>query len=282
MIRLFLLLTFALSLFAGTIRFGYGSDAMNQYNKKDTMIAMEVWVKEFMKGDEDTVVFSFYDSSQKMAEDLEAKKLDMVLTLGLDFVKYFGNADLANGMTAGMRDRESERLVLLVNKESSKEKLLSLKKPTIAVQADEEIAKIYAKNYFLKNTKKEDVQFLNVRKRQEAILKVFFKNADAALVTKKTFLFAKELNPQIGEKLKIIEYSDITATSFGFFRKSLNEKTKEKILSKAINLNTTVRGRQILAVFQTDMVVETSLEDLKPIKKLYDEYNELKNTKTSK
>ena len=276
MIRILLLFLLSISLQANNVYFGYGSDTMSQYNKKDTMIALEVWIKEIMKDEEENVLFSFYDNSQKMAEDLKSGKLDIVITFGLEFVKYFEKTELVNGFTGGMNNRALENLILVVPSSSSAENLLGLKKPLIALQKDEAVSKLYSKYYFLKHTQEEKVKFLNVSKRQEALLKVFFHNADAAVVTEKTFNFAKELNPQIGKNLKIIEHTDIPAGSFGFFRKGVDMELRQRIIEKALIITKSNRGRQIMDVFQTDQVVETSLSDLVPIERLYNDYRSLK------
>ena len=270
------ILLIVLSLNSADIHFGYGSDAMNKYNKKETMIAMEVWIQEIMQGDKDKVYFTFYDDSQKMAKEFEAAKLDMVVTYGLEFVKYFDKSQLISSVTGGSKNPQLDNFVLLVDKESSKEEFLALKNPKIAVPADEEISKIYVKHYFLKNTKKENIDFVNASKHQEAIFKLFFKNVDAALVSQKSFLFAEELNPQIGQNLKVIEYSSITSRGFAFFRKSMDEKVREKIIAKALALNSTNRGRQILDVFQTEEIIESTLDELSPIEQLYSDYKKLK------
>jgi len=275
-ILLFLFLTFSLN--AREIYFGYGSDAMSRYNKKDTMIAMEVWIEEIMKDDEDKVRFLFYDNSQKMAEDLEAGKLDMVLAFGLEIVKYFDKSKLTSGITGGARERKLENMVLITHHETSKEKLLSMKKPKISVPKDEAISKLYTNYYFLKNTGDEKIEFINTSKQQEAIFKVFFKNADAAVVTQKTFEFAKEFNPQIGENLKIIEHSGVPSSIYGFFRKSADENMRQKIFDLALNIKDTARGKQILEIFKTDLILKSTLDELVPIERLYSDYNRLKNT----
>ncbi len=113
---------------------------------------------------------------------------------------------------------------------------------------------------------------------QSQIFKVFFKNADAAVVTQKTFEFAKEFNPQIGENLKIIEHSGVPSSIYGFFRKSADENMRQKIFDLALNIKDTARGKQILEIFKTDLILKSTLDELVPIERLYSDYNRLKNT----
>lgn len=282
MIRICLILIYSLSLYGSHFNIGYGSEAMDQYSKKDTMIAMEIWIKEIMQNSEDTIHFHYFDDSQKMADAIKLKKIDLVITYGLDFVKYFKKSDLDDAFTGGMSDRELEYLMLVTHKSSSKEKFLALRNPRIAVQVSEEISKLYAEYYFLKHKGKKNITFLNVIKRQEGLLKVFFKNADAALVTQKTLNFAKELNPQMGQNIIILEKTNIPAGSFGFFRKGIDLQSRRQLIDMALNVPSTNRGRQVLDIFQTGTVVETHLEELIPIEKFYNEYKILKNKKVNK
>ncbi|MBL4730971.1 MAG: PhnD/SsuA/transferrin family substrate-binding protein [Sulfurimonas sp.] len=276
MIRIFLILMCTLSLYSAHINFGYSSSSVNQFSKKDTLIAIKVWIREILRDDEDTIDFFFYDNSKHMIEDLKLGKLDIVITFGLDFVKYIEKSELVNAFAGGMNNRSLDNFILLVHKNSSKKKLLANKNPRIAVQKNEEISKLYLKHYFLKHKGHENINFVDVRKRKEAILKVFFKNADAALVTKKTFEFAKELNPQIGRSLKVIETTNIPAGNFGFFRQGLDPHVRSELVSRALDIINSNRGRQILDIFQIDRVVETKVEELAPIEKLYNDYKILK------
>ena len=276
MIRIFLILMCTLSLYGAHINFGYGSGSVNQFSKKDTLVAIKVWIRAILRDDEDTIDFFFYDNPKTMLKDLRLGKIDIVITFGLDFIKYSKKSELVNGFAGGMNDRSLDNFILLIHKNSSKKKLLATINPRIAVQRNEEISKLYLKEYFLRHKGHENINFVDVRKRKEAILKVFFKNTDAALVTKKTFEFAKELNPQIGRSLKVIETTNIPAGNFGFFRKGIDPHIRNELVSRALDIINSSRGRQILDIFQIDRVVETKVEELAPMEKLYNDYKTLK------
>ncbi len=277
MIRIIILMLYTLSLYGGHLNFAYGSSSMDEFSKKDTRIAMTVWIQELLRGSENTVLVTFYSDLEKMAKDFEAGKLDLALTFGLEFVKYFDKSKLLSGFTGGMHNQNHQNLILVVHKDNTKENLLVLKKPIVAVQGTSSIFKLYTKYYFLSNKSKNKVNFLDTRKARTALLKVFFKQADAALITQKTFQLAAELNPQIKKNLQIIEQTDIPAGSFCFFRKGVDEEIRKIVLDKALNLSDTEIGKRVLTIFHTERVIKLNVTELAPIEKLYNDYNKIKN-----
>ena len=240
------------------------------------MISMELWINEMVKTSSHTASFKYYDSPIEMAADFNAGKLDYATAQGLDFVKYFKKSNIADGFSGGMDNPDDENLVIIVPHDTNVQSIDEINNPIIAVQKNDNLAKLYAQTQIPQNNQ---ITFLETKKRSAAILKLFFKKADAAIVVKKTFDFAKELNPQIGKKLKILKYSSIPARAFGFYRKGYDKELQTEITKKAFDLVESVRGKQMMAIFQTNTLVKLKVEDLKPIEKLYNEYLELKKGK---
>lgn len=276
---LLMVLTSNTYLYAAHLNVGYGNSALTQYSKKDTMISMNLWVSEIIKNGNHTSSFKFYDDIEKMADDFHSNKLDFVVSYGLDFVKYFDKSYLTTGVSGGSIDREIENLVLVTQKDTNLSKLKSLKNPIIALKKGEELAMVYAKYLSLKGNYRNKISFLETTKRSSTLLKVFFNKADLAITTQKAFDFAKELNPQIGKKLKVLRKTDLSASSFGFFHKKLDPEMKEFAFNTSLNLNKYERGKQILTLFKAETVNKIEVDDLLPIEKFYKEYLNLKKKK---
>ena len=237
---------------------------------------MQIWIDEMISSSVHTASFKFYDSTSEMAADFNADKLDYVIAYGLEFVKYFDKSKLVDGFSGGMLNRSDENIVIVAPYDTDLESIQKITNPIIVLQKSDNISKLYAE---LNITKDKKVIFLETKKRSGAILKLFFKKADIAIVVKKTFDFAVELNPQVGKKLKILEYSNIPAGSFGYFRKGFDTKIKDEMTEMAFKLTDDERGRQMLTMFQTNELVKIKVEDLEPIEKLYTEYISLKKGK---
>jgi ABC-type phosphate/phosphonate transport system substrate-binding protein len=281
MMRLMIFLAFFLSslLAKETFHIAYDASAMSSYSKKDMKIATDIWLRELMKGVDYDLDFKYYDDMTKMAADLNADKLDFVTGFGLSFVKYFDLSKLENGFGSGFLNGEQETFLLLANKNSGINSWKDLKDKTIGIDENDAIVKLYIKSKMVENFQKTEAKVIELTNRQRALLQLFFEKVDAVVVTNKTFNLLKELNPQVGQKIKIIEDTHLIATSFGFFRKSLDHHMKQDLMKVSVNLADDERGKQLLLVYKTETISESKIEDLKPIQELYEKLSKIEKGK---
>jgi hypothetical protein len=115
-----------------------------------------------------------------------------------------------------------------------------------------------------------------VDKPSNAILPVFFGQAEACLVTRSSFTNAAELNPQIGRQLKILASSPGFVLHIMCFRREYETEHKNVIMETANLLEEDPTGNQILLLFNTKKLVEFDPRRIEPVEKLLDEYNSLK------
>ena len=87
-------------------------------------------------------------------------------------------------------------------------------------------------------------------KASQAILPVFFRQADACIVTRRAFEVSAELNPQIAQKLKPIITSPLFADSIVLFRKGYKSDNKKIFIDTALNIKKYPKGKQIMTLFQ--------------------------------
>jgi hypothetical protein len=130
-----------------------------------------------------------------------------------------------------------------------------------------------------KEYKESELFYIYTRKNSAALLKIFFNQADIAIVPKKTFEFAKELNPQIGAKLEVVHQTDITLSTLGYFNKNVDEDFRNIVTSLAFKVVDDERGKQMLMMFKTPILVKVDLNQLNSIKKLYKGYLNLEGDK---
>jgi len=266
----FMVIFFFTQLSASTFHIAYDASAMSSYTKKDMKIATEIWLRELMKGVAYELDFKYYTDMSQMAADLNAGKLDFVTGFGLSFVKHFDLSNLENGFGSGFLNGEKETFIVLTHENSGIKSWQDLQNKTIGVDENDAIVKLYIENKMYETFHTKTTKITEFKSRQRALLKLFFEKIDAVIVTNKTFNLVKELNPQVGKKLKIIENTELMATSFGFFRKNLDAKMKSDLMQVSKNLAKDERGKQLLIVYKTETISESKLEDLKPIQKLYE------------
>jgi ABC-type phosphate/phosphonate transport system substrate-binding protein len=92
-------------------------------------------------------------------------------------------------------------------------------------------------------------------KASRAVLPVFFRQADACLVSRRAFETMGEMNPQVAAKLVVLAKSPKLVPVVIAIRKSCSAEQKEKFKSSMSSLGDTPAGRQILALFGSRKVM---------------------------
>jgi len=262
-------------LFAKTITIGFSAQSLTKYNQKDVRITAEIWIKEIAKELNTKVNVITYETPQEMMRDIKKDKVDYISVSGLDCVKYFDLSYLDNGFDQGFFNGIPSQFIIVVQKKSGIKNILELKNKLIGMQKHDDIIH----QYLDVNLADKTNTVLNIEtftSRQRVLLKLFFGKIDAAIVTNKSFELAKQLNPQIGEKLEVLENTNLQATNFGFFRKSFDKNVKKRMTQIVKTIHKTPRGRELLSLYKTEKLSDSNLSDLKAIEELYNQALKIK------
>jgi len=244
----------------------YMTDSMSNYSKKDLKISMNIWLREISKKAGYNANMFFYEDPKEAVKDLELGKIDYVSGFPLVFVKYFDLSYLSDAFSGGPSDISENLFVILVSKDINSWEEMENKR--IGIQKNDEIMYMYTK---LK-LKKEDADIQAYNRRSKVVLDLFFHKVDMAIVPMRNFKVAKELNPQIGQKLKILEITNINSTNLSFYRKSLDESIKRDAYEEAKQIYASEKGQEMMLIFKSSQIIHTKISDLVPVKELYAEY----------
>lgn len=85
----------------------------------------------------------------------------------------------------------------------------------------------------------------------KAILQVYFRKAQAAVVTREAFDLACELNPQLRRDLTVLSESQPFVATVMFFRPSWSGHFRATIEEALLDLHQTTGGRQVLTIYQS-------------------------------
>jgi ABC-type phosphate/phosphonate transport system substrate-binding protein len=94
--------------------------------------------------------------------------------------------------------------------------------------------------------------YKEVDKPSQAILPVFFRQADACIVTRRAFETSAELNPQISQKLEPLITSPLFVDSVLLFHKIYKSNNKKIFMDTAINIKKYPMAKQVMTLFQID------------------------------
>ncbi len=265
---------------ADHLRVGYDARLFKIFGEKDVEVATKVWVEEILRDlHQHTFSFRFYDDIEELAADVAADRVDFIVADGLSFVRYFDLDKLADGFNAGALNREDSVYVVVIRADEGIEGWHELKGKTFAVQENDPVAELYLQYRMRLHNGSEAKSLQRYEKRDRVLLKLFFGKADAAVVPKRQFELAVELNPQMGQRLKIMEVSQIPSYRFGLFRKALDPGFAKEVTDLAVAIDHDERGKQLLMIYQTEKLIITRVSDLEPIRRLDAAYEKMTYSK---
>lgn len=105
----------------------------------------------------------------------------------------------------------------------------------------------------------------------KAVLRVFFRQAAASLVTAPALAMAAELNPQVASQVRVIATSPEVVTGVFFLNPRLAPDLRISVERTITTLHESPVGRQVLTVFQADRMERRSLADLAATRALLQE-----------
>lgn len=162
--------------------------------------------------------------------------------------------------------RITEEYVLVIHQDSGMARLDQLKGGAILMLNDVKsiLARIWLNAVLMRSGLKPAAGFfktvtldINLSK---VVLPVFFKKADACLITRDGFALMEEMNPQVGSKLKIIAASEPLVPWVFAMRAENTSPYREDILEAISKLDAFPAGRQVLMITKADRIERYPLE----------------------
>ncbi len=114
-----------------------------------------------------------------------------------------------------------------------------------------------------------------VDKPSKAVLRVFFRQAEACLVTTNAFRVACELNPQIARSLQVLLTSPPIVPTLMFFRSGYSGQARTDIEQAILALHETTAGKQVLTVFQGTRMVKEPVSCLDATRRVLEEHERI-------
>jgi|GEM_PF-1408418 len=259
-----------------SFRIGFYQPSSKAMNSTDFKIGMEIWLKE-MAGQYgiDTKTY-YYKDPKKLARAFRDKTINMAVATPLVFVRYFDKKLLLPGVVGFKTSKEkSSKMLVLVRKKDRDKPLAALLRRPVAIPQIADNARLFMRYQCRKRGLGGQLKFLQLQNGGQAILKLFFKKTDIAVVSQATFDTAAELNPQVRERLVPYMKADLPIGSYTYIRKGIDPELYRTIIKHALNMPDTPRGKQVLILFQTDTVEMCNVHDLDSTEAFYKKYRQL-------
>jgi len=260
-------------------RMGYTANSMSEVDIKDAAAAIDLWVKEIAFEVGVSAKSYMYNDPDALIKDLQISKLDMGIMRTTDYLntEHQINADLALGKVKGGKKTVKE--VLLVRSDTDYSDIKNLRNKNVAILRGDEFGDVFLSSLLIRRKLSDPKHFFNSlqekNKPSNVILAVFFKQADACITTDTSLDIMIKLNPQIGDKTKIIASSPDLIPMVSVMRKDYNEINKQKAMHKGLTLNKHPRGQQVLLLFQGERLETLKKSDLDSTRKFMNDFKRL-------
>lgn len=271
------------------IRLGYLSSMLAEVDRNDAKVALRVWTEhlsqeEGLKWD---TASEIYDSLDEMLKAVQERKIDMISISALDYLRIREKVPLIPEICSAWSDSPFGVELLFVRKDSGISTLADLKSKTLIIErlATGGLPQIWIDTLLHRQGLPSHEQFFGpvklVDKGSAAVMPVFFKQAVACIVRETSYQTMVEMNPQIGNSLKVVEQSPKFLRSLALFRADYPEADRKQLNRSAVKLHKSVKGQQILTLFKTEKIIPYEPAFLKTTEALLAEYQALKAKKSN-
>jgi phosphonate transport system substrate-binding protein len=244
-----------------SLNVAYLNFSLGEVDIKDARVAINLWSIEVSKGfKRNTQVKSFLlEDRAVLLSGLKAKKYDMIALPIQEHLRMKELLDLEPVLGNITGGKPGEEYALVTRQDKGGKNLGSLRNQKLFLQKDQwngDIPQIWLDSLLLKQGLSPAKKFFSlikiVNKPSQAVLPVFFRQADAALVTRRGFATMVELNPQLGTELQTVALSPCFLTGVISFRRDFSPELKSQVIDSALKLQTLPQGKQILTLFKVD------------------------------
>lgn len=257
-----------------SLHIGVDLSALRDASRADVEVSLKVWAEELMRTLEVPAEVQFFPAMPEVRRALDAGRINFVIGDGLDLLRHFAPNDLSDGF-GGHAPNEGQ-MFLLVRKAAGIKQPRDLAGKRVALLSANAISDLWLETYCLRNFQKScakaGLQVSTEKRSRQLVLKLFFDKADAALVRGYAYELARELNPQISQRVDILEQIDIYPGSLGLFGRLVSPAFRDYVIAKVPRLHDHPRGRQLLEVMQTSRVGRVPHSLLDPIRELVREH----------
>jgi phosphonate transport system substrate-binding protein len=245
------------------LRVGFSTRILSDIDPRDAQVAMELWTKELsrsmgIKTLPQTVIFR---NAADLLEAVKKGELTIVSLTAIDYLNIRDKVRLTPSVVSSSNSGRGKEAVLITHQDSGIRTVADLrgKKILLLSPTKHEATHIWLDVLLMREGNRDRFSFFRQVKEapsaSQAIMAVFFRQADASIVSRGAFETGKILNPQIGSQLFVVAESKPLLDDITCVPSSVNEKLKRSIEYAALHLHESTVGKQIFTLFHIERTV---------------------------
>ena len=266
------------------VRIGISQGMWSGVNRNDAIAAITAWAKTILKqrGISGNAETRFFESTQDMVNALKSGQVEATSMFTHEFLTLDASVKPDMVFLAAKNKSFTERYVILVHRSSGIDDVLGLRGRHVVLHksprtglAPQWLDTLLA-GRSMDLPKEVSLNTTTIENASRAVLQVFFRKADACVVTSEVFEMVGELNPQVRVELRVLASSpDVIPTLF-FFSAGYVSEIRDQLEAAIVALRDTPAGQQILTVFQCDGMEKRPISCLEDTRRMLAEYDRLK------
>lgn len=268
-------------------RLAFSSGMFTEVNENDARASMKLWMKKVAQEreipiDPDPIIYSDVAAIDKSLRSHPPDGIGLTTEEYWLLSKAFKFDRLVVALNNGGIDEE---YVLLTHRDKGASDIEGLRGRSLLVLNTPRmsLAMLWLDTLLLQKGLAPAAQYAGrvsyFNKPSRVVLPVFFLQADACIVTRRHFETMSELNPQIGQKLRVLASSPhLVPSMFAFLAQSASP-FKDRMLVEMKRLSDSPAGQQLLTLLQADSIEERPASCVDQSFGLISEYHRLANTK---
>ena len=219
---------------------------------------MKLWVRELgLRGDLDlTPEIVFFKDAVELVRLVKGKQVDMFNLGSLEYLQHAGRIPVRPELVAVAGDDVYDTYILLAHRARNATQVSHLAGSRLVVPTtgvDASLPFFWLESLLTGDGLGPSPDFFSevrrVDKTSQAVISVFFGQADACLVSKRLYDTTADLNPQLRSDLVVLVESPGYLPAVACFRADFPSKLTALVKESALTLHTQARGRQILTLF---------------------------------
>jgi len=266
-----------------TIRLGFSAQTLGEVNETDARAALKVWSQTL--GVERGIAV---ETAPEILIGVEAIKtalltgtVDAVSMTALEFWSVHKTVHTGAIVLGRIHAEFTEEYLLLVRRDSPAKSLADLRGQSVTLLDSVRtcLAPAWTETLLLEQHLGRADRFwgriTHATKLTRVVLPVFFRQADACVVTREGFRLMSELNPQVGKQLRVLAQSEKLTPGVFCLRGDLTPRQRDKFLAQVATIGDTPAGRQILDLFQAGELMQRPDSDMDSACALLDRHQRL-------
>jgi ABC-type phosphate/phosphonate transport system substrate-binding protein len=266
------------------LNIGFSRKAFVNVPKEDIKVAIQLLTQKVAKKTIGTADSQIYDSTDDIERDLKLKKIDVVAMTPEEFIYLRSHTPLEAVMTTVSGKSYEVEMFMLARKDSGLNSVTDLKHKVIALPSKNSQYGVtyhtWLETLVMKERAVSTGDFFTIiketRNASQAAMAVFFRQADACVISSHAFDIASELNPQVAMDMKVISRISRLVGGIIAFRQDLPEERKQKVKKALMTLHEDQEGRQMFILFQLNSLTPFLPENMIGTDALYAEHRKLK------